>query len=159
MSGKVQIIFTTAYSEHAVEGFNLNATDYLLKPIEFSRFQAAVDKALHQLEKEKDRFIYLKEGRSLIKCDLTEVSYIKGMEEYLYWNSAERNIITLGSLAEYAQELESRDFVRVHRSFIVNLNKVEAINTKTIIVADEKIPIGPTYSKHFKSAFKAYRGH
>ena len=159
LSGKVQIIFTTAYSEHAVEGFNLNATDYLLKPIEFSRFQAAVDKALHQLEEEKDRFIYLKEGRSLIKCDLHEVSYIKGMEEYLYWNSAERNIITLGSLAEYAQELESRDFVRVHRSFIVNLNKVEAINTKTIIVADEEIPIGPTYSKHFKSAFKAYRGH
>lgn len=159
LSGKTQVIFTTAYSEHAVEGFTINATDYLLKPIAFSRFQAAVDKALHQLlaEADQDQFIYLKQGRSLIKCDLTKVSYIKGMEEYLYWYSADRNIITLGSLAETAQELESRYFVRVHRSYIVNLKKLDTINTKTLIVSDEEIPIGPTYSKNFKSAFQAYR--
>lgn len=158
ISQKNKIIFTTAYSEYAVEGFNLNATDYLLKPIAFDRFKVSVEKAMSQLSaaKEKDGLILLKQGRSLLKCKLDDVYFIKGMQEYLYWKTTTGKIITLGSLTEYAKKLVTNDFVRIHKSFIVNLTKIEQVDTKTILVNGETLPLGPSFAKRFRRAYESY---
>ena len=155
VSKNAKVIFTTAYSEHAVEGFNLNATDYLLKPIAFSRFQLSIEKALDQISIPEDNsnYIFLKQGRSLIKCKLDEVSYIKGMQEYLYWKTAKGKIVTLGSLTEYAKELAPNNFVRIHRSYIVNLDKIEELATKSVSVDKQVLPIGASFAKNFRSSY------
>ena len=150
------VIFTTAYSEFAVEGFNLNAVDYLLKPIEFDRFKIAIAKTTkHQsLQHAEGNYILLKQARELIRCDLNEVFYIKGMQEYLYWKTATGKIITLGSLAAYTQKLEAHRFVRIHKSYIVNLNKIDSISTKTVSINTEELPIGNTFAKSFRNYYK-----
>ena len=155
MNKQSLIIFTTAYSEFAVEGFNLNAVDYLLKPIDFSRFEIAVQKVQNQLllRDRSENYIFLKQGRDIIKCNLNEVIYIKGMHEYLYWKLKNSKIITLGSLSNYATELRSNQFARIHKSYIVNLNKVDSVSSKKVSVNNEVLPIGAKYAKEFRNLF------
>lgn len=149
------IVFTTAYSEYAVDGFNLNAIDYLLKPYDYKRFEIAVQKIQNQLLllEKSNNYILLKQGREIIRCNLNEVNYIKGMQEYLYWKLEDTKIITLGSMANYATELKAHKFIRIHKSYIVNLKKVDSISTKKAIINNEEIPIGRTYVKEFRKVF------
>ncbi len=157
LSQNSSVIFTTAYSEFAVEGFNLNAVDYLLKPIEFDRFKIAVTKAINKQvlqQQEEGKYILLKQARELIRCNLNEVYYIKGMQEYLYWKTTSGKIITLGSLAVYAEKLKPHQFIRIHKSYIVNLNKVDTISTKTVTINKEELPIGNTFAKSFRISYK-----
>ncbi len=168
MNKAPMIIFTTAYSNYAVDGFNLNAVDYLVKPIPFERFLKAVNKAyeyfrLHNQAK-KDRpvnetansllgkFIMVKADYSLVKIDLDKIQYVEGLRDYLKIYIDDNNhkpILTLNSLKKIEDILPSDHFIRVHRSFIVSIGKIEAIQKHRIIIGKERIPIGEIYKNDF----------
>ena len=156
VSDKSLVVFTTAYSEFAIDGFNLNAVDYLLKPIEFKRFEMAIKKVEDQLSirNETDNFIFLKQSREIIKCNLKDVYYLKGMQEYIYWKTTTGKIISLGSLTKYTNDLHPFDFVRIHKSYVVNLKHVESMSTKNLIINSEELPIGPKYLKQVHELFR-----
>ncbi|SEK50840.1 two component transcriptional regulator, LytTR family [Aquimarina amphilecti] len=140
-----QIIFTTAYSEYALEGFELNALDYLLKPITFDRFLAAIQK----IKKEKlitstEDKITVKSGYDLHKIKYSDVLYIESDSEYVIFHTNRKKIMshqTLKSLEEKLPEM----FMRVHRSFIINKNYVTALKGKDLFLTDIKIPVSSSY--------------
>jgi DNA-binding LytR/AlgR family response regulator len=159
------IIFTTAFSNYALDGFELNAVDYLLKPIPFDRFVKAVNKAaeMHQLKnlsqkvgfsvanEEQSTFILVKADYSMVRIELSNILYIEGLKDYLkivLANSA-KPVLTLNSLKNYEEKLPSQHFIRVHRSYIVAINKIDAIQKHRIIIGKERIPIGDIYKEPF----------
>ena len=164
------VVFTTAYSEYAVEGFRVNAVDYLLKPFGLQDFQRAANRLLSRKEeggtskeergtrKENDNndndVIFLKTDYRIVKVGLSDIRYVEGMSEYLkVWIEGEaKPIITLLSMKKMEEALPSY-FMRIHRSYIVNLNKIQEVNKNRIIMdADTYLPIGDLY----KEAFQAY---
>ena len=164
LATKPQIIFTTAYSEYAFEGFQVDAADYILKPISYPTFLRAVtkvktwfdltQKGLESKSNEKEDDIYVKSDYRLIRIQIDEIKDIESANEYIkiYLDSNE-SITTLLRLKNFEQQLNSAKFMRVHRSFIINLNKIKAIE-KSRVMLDSKlyIPIGDLY----KDAFQAY---
>jgi DNA-binding LytR/AlgR family response regulator len=148
----VMAIFTTAYSEYAVEGFNLSAIDYLLKPIHFDRFQKAVDKArdYYQFQQGKaaggtDHF-FVRADYTTTKVLLADVLYIEGLDNYLRIHLRNtRPIVARISLRSLLEKLPEEQFLRVHRSYIVALDKVTALRNKVIFIGDAEIPVGPNY--------------
>ena len=164
------VVFTTAYSEYAVEGFRVNAVDYLLKPFGLQDFQRAANRLLSRKEeggtskeergtrKENDNndndVIFLKTDYRIVKVGLSDIRYVEGMSEYLkVWIEGEaKPIITLLSMKKMEEALPSY-FMRIHRSYIVNLTKIQEVNKNRIIMdADTYLPIGDLY----KEAFQAY---
>ncbi|WP_196893388.1 LytR/AlgR family response regulator transcription factor [Aureivirga marina] len=159
-SQNTQVIFTTAYSEYALEGFNLNATDYLLKPISFSRFLKAVTKAkekfdlthkkeensTHIIENVKSEFVFVKSEYENIKINLEDIMYIQGLKDYIkiYVKNSDKAILTLSSFKEILQKLPN-NFLRVHRSYIVNSKFIDSIQKSKVIIEKQRIPIGDTY--------------
>lgn len=158
-----QFIFTTAYPQYALDGFNLNATDYLVKPIPFHRFLKAISRAKekHELEnrdsaiipiKEKQEtppvndFIFVKSEYENIKISVDTIKYIQGLKDYIkiYTNTSEKAILTLCSFKEILEKLPD-NFLRVHRSYIVNINYIKALQKTKIVIEDIRIPIGETY--------------
>lgn len=156
---KTMVIFTTAYSEYAVEGFNLNAVDYLLKPYEPERFRKAVNKAkefydYNKKEINETNFIFVRADYSLIKIDCTEILYIESIDDYLRIHlSGKKPIMTLSTLKAIEDKLPATDFIRVHRSYIVALNKIESVRGKNIQLPNTEIPISNKYEAEF---FKVY---
>ncbi|RYD58400.1 MAG: response regulator transcription factor [Sphingobacteriales bacterium] len=147
------VIFTTAFSEYAVEGFNLSAVDFLLKPFEFSRFQQAVNKAkeyynfLHEKDPQASKYIFLRADYSLHKIDVNDILFIEGLDNYLKVHlSNAKAIIARMSMKSMVEKLSPKAFLRVHRSFIVPISKVEAIRNKNIYIGEHKIPIGTNYT-------------
>lgn len=170
IQNKPYFIFTTAYSEHALEGFNLNATDYLLKPIPFERFLKAVNKAYDiytlknnkvepkpevQETKQLDNFILVKSDYQTQRVDLQNVTYIEGLKDYvkIYLVSG-KPVTTLNSLKNMADKLPQNMFVRVHKSYIVALNKINSIVRNRIVINDKWIPIGDNYKDQFNEAIR-----
>lgn len=166
LSKQPLIIFTTAYSNYALDGFNLNAVDYLVKPIPFERFLKAVNKANEyhlfrnkpRLPEQKEKtnsslhgdFIMVKADYSLVKIDLENILYIEGLKDYLkIFIQGQKTILTLNSLKKFEESLPPEFFARVHRSYIVALNKIEAIQKHRIIIGKERIPIGDNYKSDF----------
>ncbi len=136
-------ILTTAYSEFAVEGFNLNVVDYLMKPIGLDRFMKAVNKAGAMLNpngrsethEENDRdYIFVKADKKLVKVDFDDVVYIEGLKDYVIIRNEESRVITLQTMKSLEERLPSNKFRRVHRSYIVNLEKVQAIESNSLEV-------------------------
>ncbi len=133
------VIFTTAYSNYAIEGFELNATDYLLKPISLERFMKAANKAGDQIELkrkegashveigESDEFIFVKADKKFVKINFSEVLYIEGLKDYVVIRTEKGRVITLQTMKSLEDKLPSKIFRRIHRSYIVNIGKVEAI--------------------------------
>ena len=158
-------IFTTAYSEHALEGFNLNAIDYLLKPIPFERFLKAVNKAydLYSLRtgkmevstestyvKKNEGFILVKSDYQTQRVDLKDITYIEGLKDYVkIFLLSGKPVVTLNSLKNMAEKLPSEAFTRVHKSYIVSLNKINSIVRNRIIIGEKWIPIGESYKVQF----------
>ncbi|MGY5850627.1 LytR/AlgR family response regulator transcription factor [Salegentibacter sp. F14] len=158
-----QIIITTAYSQYALEGFELNVTDYLIKPIPFHRFLKAVARAKknHELEigsrrepeKETDDskpdFIFIKAEYDRMRVNLNELAYIEGLKDYLKFHlkPSGKVLLTLSSFKEILEKLPSSKFFRVHRSFIVNIDFITAIQKTKIQIGDVRIPIGEKYKK------------
>lgn len=173
LDNKPYFIFTTAYSEHALEGFNLNAVDYLLKPIPFERFLKAVNKAyeLHMLRSGKsepkaevlaenkmtDNFIMVKSDYQTIKINLDDIIFIEGLKDYVKIHVLSRKpVVTLNSLKNMADKLPSDLFVRVHKSYIVSINKINSIVRSRIIISDKWIPIGENFKEPFYEVLRKH---
>jgi DNA-binding LytR/AlgR family response regulator len=155
------VIFTTAYSEFAVEGFNLNAVDYLLKPYTYERFLQAVNKAKElsstpmAVEKNLEQFLFVRADYSLVKIAIKEITLIEGLDDYLKIHlETGKNVVTRMTMKGILEKLPSTDFIRVHRSFIIPVHKVETVRKKIIYVSGKEIPIGSSYEEEFFSIFK-----
>ncbi len=140
----VQIIFTTAYSEYALEGFELNALDYLLKPITFERFLAAVNKAKSAYEEETDS-ITVKSGYDLHRLRYDDILFIQSDSEYVIYHTTPSKIMSNQSLKKLEDLLPSDIFIRVHRSYIVNTQKVSALKGRDLLIGETKIPVSDSY--------------
>ena len=152
------IIFTTAYSEYAVEGFRVNAVDYLLKPFGLQEFQRAANRLRERLEGQKEATdgsdIFLKTDYRIVKVSIPDIRYVEAMSEYLkVWiEGMEKPIITLLSMKKMEERLPD-GFMRIHRSYIINLSKIQEVNKNRVIMdAQTFLPIGDMY----KEAFQAY---
>lgn len=150
---KPKFIFTTAYPQYALEGFDLDAVDYLVKPVPFARFLKAVQKAqkIYDLERnvasEASSFIFVRSDYEDIKIDTKSILYIEGLKDYLkiYLKDAAKPILTLMSFAQMLEKLENNNFLRVHRSYIVNTAHIQGAKRGKIMLNDKYIPIGNTY--------------
>lgn len=153
---QTRIIFTTAFSEYAVEGYKVNALDYLLKPISYADFLASAKKALNwfdmakkaaQTEEKERTGLFVKSEYKLVQVLFDDILYIEGLKDYIkiYVKNETRPIITLMSLKNMEDTLPSDRFLRVHRSYIVQKNKIENINKNRITIAGYEISIGETY--------------
>ena len=152
------IVFTTAYSEYAVEGFRVNAVDYLLKPFGLQDFQRAANRLKERLSSpggaEDESDIFLKTDYRIVKVSIPDIRYVEAMSEYLkvYIEGEAKPIITLLSMKKMEERLPDY-FMRIHRSYIVNLNKIQEVNKNRVIMdKDTYLPIGDLY----KEAFQAY---
>ena len=144
LPANVQVIFTTAYSEYALEGFELNALDYLLKPITFERFLIAVNKARDK-SFEKEKAITVKSGYDLHRLRYQDILYIESDSEYVIYCTANSKIMSNQSLKRLERLLPSTIFMRVHRSYIVNKKHVSALRGKDLIIASSTIPVSSSY--------------
>jgi len=161
LTGPPLVIFTTAYSNYAIEGFELNATDYLLKPISLERFMKASNKAIEQIELKRkenasdvqfgdpENFIFVKADKKFIKVKYSEVLYIEGLKDYVIIRTERGRVITLQTMKSLEVKLPPKIFKRIHRSYIVNLDKVEAIIGNMVEVIEKgqakHLPIGKNY--------------
>ena len=153
-----KIVFTTAYSSYAIEGFNLNAMDYLLKPIAFDRFLVAVNKVRDYMElseaaqevyqpEEKDvpEYMFVKSNYKDIKINFNEVLYIEGSEDYIKIHTTTKKVMTLLSMKGVMEKLPENQFIRIHRSFIVAIDKIESKSNERITIGKQSLPIGASY--------------
>ncbi|MEL1255549.1 LytTR family DNA-binding domain-containing protein [Flavobacterium sp. DGU38] len=151
---KIMVIFTTAYSEYAVEGFTLSATDYLLKPISFSRFQQAAEKAYLQFKTQnqnlEQQYLFIRADYSLIKILFSDILYIEGLDDYLKIHiQNQKTVVARMTLKAILQKLPETEFVRVHRSFIIPISKIEKIRNKIIHIAQAEIPVSTSFETAF----------
>lgn len=151
LNKKPKVIFTTAFREYALEGFELNVVDYLLKPINFTRFLKAVEKFLEHtnkgVESTEPTHTFVQSNKKNIKIILSDVLYIVSMKEYVQVHFKDRNVVFKGSITAFEQNLNS-SFVRIHRSYIVNLNKITAYTKSDIEIGEIEIPIGDSYKNN-----------
>lgn len=154
------VVFTTAYSEYAIEGFKVNAVDYLLKPFGMQEFMRAANRLQERLSipasapAETDDTLFLKTDYRIVKVNIPDIRYVEAMSEYLkVWIEGEaKPIITLLSMKKMEERLPD-NFMRIHRSYIINLDKIQEVNKNRVIMdADTYLPIGDLY----KEAFQAY---
>ena len=148
-----QVIITTAYQEYALKGYELQITDYLLKPFTFNRFLQAVNKAQKNLsQKVADKqvdFIFVKTENRLEKIMINDILYIEGMRDYQRIHTTNKKIMTLQGFNELQQMIPSHLVCRVHKSFMVAINKIESIERSRIKIADQLIPVSETYKEAF----------
>jgi two-component system LytT family response regulator len=148
-----QVIITTAYQEYALKGYELQITDYLLKPFTFNRFLQAVNKAqenlAHHTPDAQPEFIFVKTENRLEKIMLDEILYIEGMRDYRRIHTAKKKIMTLQNFGEFEQLVPSNLLCRVHKSYMVSINKIESIERSRIKIGDQMIPISETYKDAF----------
>jgi DNA-binding LytR/AlgR family response regulator len=150
------VIFTTAFSEYAVEGFNVDAIDYLLKPIEYDRFLKSVYKAKEYIDyinnqELQDGYIFVKSDYQMTKINLKDIIYIEGLDDYIKIYLPQKSILTLMTLKTISQKLPPKEFLRIHRSYIVPISKIENISKSKVKIAEKEIPIGISYSDSFFS--------
>jgi len=158
-----RIIITSAYDQYAVKGFELNVTDYLLKPYSFQRFVQAVNKVFDSFSAKKEepsladestRYIFIKTEYRHERVDFDDILYIEGMKDYLRIVCKERKIMTLMSFAKMEESLPSAEFCRVHKSYLVALKKIKSVERGIIVIADQRIPVSNTYKDNFYSKIK-----
>jgi DNA-binding LytR/AlgR family response regulator len=144
-------VLTTAYSEYALEGFDLNVIDYLLKPITFERFFKAANKLLDRLEKPTnaasdstvlpEESIYIKTDGKLVKVDFKDILFIEGMQKYVKFHLPEKRLVTLMSLTKLEEILPADQFMRVHKSYIAGLNNVNSISGNKLEINGTEVPV------------------
>ena len=160
LSQKPLVIFTTAYEKYALQGYELDVVDYLLKPFPFERFLKAVNKARDYFAfKDKEiqtgellsaeNFIFVRADYKLVRIDLKDINYIEGLKDYIKIYAGDKPVVTLMGMNEIMEKLPSRNFLRVHRSFIVNLLKIEYIQRNMIIIGNKEIPVSDHYKVNF----------
>lgn len=147
LQGQTQIVFITAYSEYAVQGFEVQALDYLLKPIEFERFLQTVNRVHAQLSQrtEGQGSIFIKEGYDWVRVQLNEIQYIQSDTNLLFIYERNRRVITRMTLTEMLSLLPAERFIRVHKSYIVAIESIQKIERHQLVLAKVTIPIGELY--------------
>lgn len=154
---KPMVIFTTAYRKFAVEGFELDAIDYLLKPIEFNRFSKAVNKAMDfyrykKTTKSKEESIFVRSEYQMVKINLEEIEYIESVEDYLKIHlSSGKYVMTLMTLKSILEKLPATQFQRIHRSYVVALPKVKSIVNRKLRISSVELPVSDSYSGFIKN--------
>jgi DNA-binding LytR/AlgR family response regulator len=156
VKGKVKIIFTTAYPQFALESYNLNAIDYLLKPFEFERFyQAALkvksdDKVVVE-KAQLNEFIFIKTGNknSFEKVYIKDIYYIEGLKNYVAIHFKDKQIITYNTLKHIEDYLNENNFIKIHKSYIISINHIDKTTTDSVFINQNELPIGDTYRKAF----------
>jgi DNA-binding LytR/AlgR family response regulator len=157
------VIFTTAHGEYAVEGFNLNAIDFLLKPFSFERFNQSVKKALdfyhytQQNNPASEQYIYIRADYSLNKIKMDDIDLIEGLDDYLKIHIKNgKNIVARITMKGILDKLPATKFMRVHRSFIVPIDKITSVRKKIIYLNEIEVPIGNSYEEDFLKSIKQY---
>lgn len=165
-----RIIFTTAHKEYAHEGFELDVADYLLKPIRFERFLRAVNKVIPKKEQEvenesntigvkdqkaDDAFIYIRLDRKMVKIVLDEILYIESDKDYVKIFSGNNYIITRQTIASIEAMLSEKQFIRIHRSYIISLNKIRSFTHETVEIGNKELPVGKLYRNNFLKLYKS----
>lgn len=153
-----EVVFTTAYSEYAVDGFKVNAVDYLLKPFDFDEFMRAANRAKNKIdalrgaEKEAlpagdENFFFVKSDYKLVRIEYENVVYVEGLKDYvkIYTTDRPRPILTLSTLKQLEERLEPHGFARVHRSFIVNVKMISSVEKGGLFLGSIRVPIGDGY--------------
>jgi DNA-binding LytR/AlgR family response regulator len=146
------VIITTAYSEYALKGYELSVVDYLLKPFSMERFIQAVEKVSVQLDKSPNDnrdFFFVKTEYRIEKIFFQDILFIEGMRDYRCIQTNSKKILTLQTFTELVQELPKSKFCRVHKSYMVTLNKIDLIERNRIKIKDKLIPISETYKESF----------
>lgn len=153
------IIFTTAHSEYAVQGFNLNAVDYLLKPFDFNRFTLSIEKAIkqkqiHQSFNDGSEYIVVKVEYRNVKIMLNDILYIEALDNYVKIYTKAKMYLTLMNLKAIYELLPTSNFMRIHRSFIISLKKISDFTRENVVIEGKTIPVGRSYSNIFLSTIK-----
>lgn len=161
LSGEAKIIFTTAFDQYAIEGFRLEAVDYLLKPFSYEDFLVAAKKALKLYELEKKttnleadaQFLFIKSDYKIRRIRFDDILYVEGLKDYvkIYLKHEPRPVLSLSTLKALENRLPARSFMRVHRSFIVNLNHVDLVERSHIIFGKVEIPVSEGYKEQFQT--------
>ncbi|MBW0161479.1 MAG: response regulator transcription factor [Sediminibacterium sp. Gen4] len=151
LSEKPPVIFTTAYKDFAVEGFNVDAVDYLLKPFEYDRFLKACYKAKEYIEflssqEVQLNSLFIKVNYEIMKINLKDIDLIEALDDYIKIYIKPNPVLTLMTLKSIQEKLPPRDFVRIHRSFIIPIAKIEKFSKSKVWIAGKEIPIGSSYS-------------
>lgn len=161
------IIFTTAYSNYALDGFELNITDYLLKPISFARFEQAIIKAIEYIKLLKNQtiqetkpnisskdFITIRADYKIYKIKYSHIYYIEGHSEYVKFYTKDKNITAYYTLKKLEVELPNDKFLRVHKSYIVSTDLIDAIESEFVVLPEKRIPIGHRYKEEVMKYFE-----
>lgn len=158
VSKKTKIIFTTAYREYAVDGFNLQAVDYLLKPIAFDRFLQAVQKYFDTIPQQKEtvktpvsaiknNFIFVRSDRKMVKIDFDEIQFVESLSDYIKIHTQNKTIVTRETITNIESKLPSGSFLRIHRSYIVSLKAIDFYTNELVEIAKKAIPISRSYKE------------
>ena len=161
MKNPPKVIFTTAYRKYAIEGFDLNAVDYLLKPISFERFLQAVNKVLQinltvpnhnnnsteAIQEQAHHFLYFRVDRKMVKVFLDDILFVESLKDYIRIFTATKTIITKQPISSLEELLPADAFIRIHRSYIVAIDKIDSFNADTIEIGKKELPIGRLF-KH-----------
>jgi DNA-binding LytR/AlgR family response regulator len=157
---RLMVIFITSYSEYAVESYNVNAVDYLLKPFTFHRFQQAIDKAIVQQEVSRrqeaarEKYLVLRLDYGLVKVAVIDILVVEGLDNYMKIHLSGQKPITIrATMKALMDKLPSNEFVRVHRSYIVALSRIESVRKKMIVIAGMEVPVSSSYEEDFNNLF------
>lgn len=156
LNHKVKIIITTAYPEYAIKGFDLNVTDYLLKPFTLDRFIQAVERVKSELQsefpieiKQDIGFVFVKSEYRLERIEIDDILFIEGMRDYRRIHTLQKKIMTLETFKELELKLPKTKICRVHKSYMININRIESVERERIKIKEELIPISETYKVDF----------
>ncbi|WP_035695946.1 LytR/AlgR family response regulator transcription factor [Christiangramia portivictoriae] len=160
----IKVIFTTAYREFAIEGFNLHAADYLLKPISFERFLDAVlnFKNLYSKTTAADRaelatdFFFVKIDRKMHKIDFKNISWIESLSDYLKIETTEGTKVTRETISSIEEKLPDASFLRIHRSYIINISKIESYSHEEVIIGNKSLPVSRSYKEKASNVLKTF---
>lgn len=163
-----KVIFTTAYRKYAIEGFELNAVDYILKPISFERFLQAVNKVLEMdltdsktstakdaQNEQPNSFLYFRADRKMVKVFFRDILFIEGLKDYIKIITDAKTIVTKYVLSTLEEMLPGSEFLRIHKSYIVAIDKIESYNADTIQIASHELPIGRLYKFYVSGVLNA----
>lgn len=162
-----KVIFTTAYREYAIESYELNVLDYLLKPIPFDRFLQAINKffeqnnlqaqgdiSFHENNKTEEGFIYVREKNQVHKILTKNIRYIESLCDYVKIYNSGKNTTIRHTITALEKMLPSKEFIRIHRSFIVNLDQITSFTSHSVFIQEKELPIGPVYKNEVFKALK-----
>ncbi len=150
LDGMYEVILITSDRSYAIEGYDLSVTDYLIKPIDYERFLQAANKAKANLElykstADEQKDIYVKTDAKIVKINLDEILFIEALADYIIIKTADTRYIVHSTMKGIESRLPKKSFIRVHRSYIVNLDKIESLQDMTIVIGEKFIPIGASY--------------